>query len=148
MKTNTNSIAAFIHLSTLTQYFFPLGNFLFPLLIWGSKKDDSPYVDTQGKRAINFQLSLLIYTIFLAAVAAFGILTAILQGVDFTNIGHDFNWSIVNLSQFTTLATVSVIALTFLGMLKVAEFFLIIYAGVKTSNGEDFKYPLTINFIK
>jgi uncharacterized Tic20 family protein len=30
----------------------------------------------------------------------------------------------------------------------VAEFFLIIYASIKASNGEKYKYPLTIPFIK
>ncbi len=148
METKNNSIAAAIHLSALTQYFVPFGNFLFPLLIWGSKKDASTYIDIQGKRAINFQLSLLIYTIVLASIAVFGILAAVLQGFDFTQIGSDFNWAIVNVGQFTTLATVAIVALTILLALKVLEFFLIIYAAIKTSNGDDFKYPITINFIK
>ncbi len=32
--------------------------------------------------------------------------------------------------------------------MKAAEFFLIIYATIRTANGEFFKYPITINFIK
>ena len=33
--------------------------FLLPLLIWLLKKDQSRYVDDQGKEALNFQLTLL-----------------------------------------------------------------------------------------
>nr|MBP8066618.1 DUF4870 domain-containing protein [Flavobacterium sp.] len=32
--------------------------------------------------------------------------------------------------------------------LKVVEFFLIIYAAVKTSNGEKYNYPLSISFLR
>ncbi|MBS3763452.1 MAG: DUF4870 domain-containing protein [Planctomycetes bacterium] len=34
--------------------------FLGPLIIWLVKKDDSDFVDDQGKEALNFQLTLLI----------------------------------------------------------------------------------------
>jgi uncharacterized Tic20 family protein len=34
--------------------------FLGPLIIWLVKKDDAPYVDDQGKEALNFQLTVLI----------------------------------------------------------------------------------------
>jgi uncharacterized Tic20 family protein len=38
MKTTTEKIATFTHLSALTQYFIPFGNFIFPILFWTSKK--------------------------------------------------------------------------------------------------------------
>lgn len=34
--------------------------FLGPLIIWLIKKDESPFVNDQGKEAVNFQLSILI----------------------------------------------------------------------------------------
>jgi uncharacterized Tic20 family protein len=34
--------------------------FLGPLIIWLIKKDQSPFVDDQGKEALNFQLTMLI----------------------------------------------------------------------------------------
>lgn len=49
-------------------------NFVGPLIIWLIKKDSSPYVDAQGKNALNFQLSFLIY------YAVSGILCFILIG--------------------------------------------------------------------
>ena len=32
-----------------------------PLIVWLIKKDESPFVDEQGKEAVNFQLTMLIY---------------------------------------------------------------------------------------
>jgi uncharacterized Tic20 family protein len=34
--------------------------FLGPLIIWLIKKDDTPFVDDQGKEALNFQITVLI----------------------------------------------------------------------------------------
>jgi uncharacterized Tic20 family protein len=34
--------------------------FLGPLIIWLIKKDQSPFVDDQGKEALNFQITLII----------------------------------------------------------------------------------------
>jgi uncharacterized Tic20 family protein len=65
MKTTTEKIATFTHLSALTQYFI-FGNFIFPILFWTSKKE-SEFVDYSGKQ--NQQLSLLLYTIGLALIA-------------------------------------------------------------------------------
>lgn len=44
---------------------FP-GHLLGPLIVWLAKRDDSPEIDAHGKEALNFQISMLIYT----AVAA------------------------------------------------------------------------------
>lgn len=35
-------------------------NFLGPLIIWLIKKDESPFVDDQGKEALNFQITIAI----------------------------------------------------------------------------------------
>ncbi|NIA22064.1 MAG: DUF4870 domain-containing protein [Anaerolineaceae bacterium] len=43
-------------------------SFIGPLVIWLMKKDQSPYVDTQGKEAMNFQLSMLIYIVALGII--------------------------------------------------------------------------------
>ena len=67
--TNKKNLATFTHLSTLKQYFIPFGNYIFPILIWTSKKKDSEFVDYHGKQALNFQLSLLLYSLVLAIIA-------------------------------------------------------------------------------
>lgn len=57
------------HLSALVGL---LGNgvgfFLGPLAVWAFKKDSHPFVDEQGKEAINFQLTLIIVGAIAVAV--------------------------------------------------------------------------------
>ncbi|RZJ59594.1 MAG: DUF4870 domain-containing protein [Flavobacterium sp.] len=144
--TADRNITTVLQLSAFTQYFFPFGNFIFPAILWSLKKDQSKFVDFNGRQAINFQLSVLLYTLFLGLVAVPVIIYAVLNGIEMnfvTPAKWDFN--IQNMAGI--VATTGILGLTFLG-LKVTEFFLIIYASVKNSNGENFKYPLTINFIK
>jgi uncharacterized Tic20 family protein len=49
--------------STLAHLSGLFTHFLGPLIIWLVKKNDSPFVDDQGKEALNFQLSILVYQI-------------------------------------------------------------------------------------
>jgi uncharacterized Tic20 family protein len=58
--------AAFCHLSALSGFLIPFGNFLGPLILWLMKRNESTFVDDQGKEALNFQL-----TLFLAYIVAF-----------------------------------------------------------------------------
>ncbi len=57
---NERSWATLIHLSALTGLVIPVLMVIAPLIIWFWKKKDKPFVDTQGKEAINFQLTILI----------------------------------------------------------------------------------------
>lgn len=38
-----------------------IGSVLGPLIVWLIKKDQFPFVDEQGKEALNFQITMLIY---------------------------------------------------------------------------------------
>lgn len=40
-----------------------LGCVLGPLIVWLIKKDEYPFVNEQGKEAVNFQITMLIYTV-------------------------------------------------------------------------------------
>jgi uncharacterized Tic20 family protein len=151
MDTITEKNAAtFTHLSSLTQYFFPFGNYIFPILIWTAKKEKSEFVDHNGKQVLNFQLSLLLYSLVLLAVAIPVFIITLFQNVPFNAIIHDNNFVIDNFNMDNNmgLLTIGIMAVLIFGVLKVSEFFLIIYAAIKTSNGERFKYPITIPFIK
>ncbi|WP_269240396.1 DUF4870 domain-containing protein [Flavobacterium limnophilum] len=148
--TNEKNLAAFTHLSTLSQYCIPFGNYIFPILIWSSKKDQSEFIDHHGKQALNFQLSMFLYTLTLGLIALPIILTTIFSNIPLNAIINDDdfiinNFSVENISGIIIVATVAIFM--FIG-LKVAEFFLIIYASLKASNGEKYRYPLTIPFIK
>jgi uncharacterized protein len=58
-----NAFAMWCHLGTFAGVFIPFGNFLAPLIIWLSKKDEDPLVDDQGKESLNFQISVLLYAV-------------------------------------------------------------------------------------
>jgi hypothetical protein len=51
------------HLSTFAGYLVPFGNILGPLVVWLVKKDEYAFVDDQGKEALNFQISITIYSL-------------------------------------------------------------------------------------
>lgn len=53
-------MAMFAHLSALVGIIIPFGNILGPLLIWLLKKETMPFVDDQGKEALNFQITVTI----------------------------------------------------------------------------------------
>ncbi|MBC5837259.1 DUF4870 domain-containing protein [Flavobacterium muglaense] len=151
MDTITHKNAAtFIHLSTLSQYFIPFGNYIFPILVWSTKKDESDFVDYNGKQVLNFQLSLLLYSLVLIAIAVPVFIITIFNNVPFDAIVHDDNFVLNNFNFDANmgLLTIGIMAVLIFGVLKISEFFLIIYGAIKTSNGEKFKYPITIPFIK
>ncbi len=64
----------FTHLSSLAGLIVPFGNILGPLILWQVKKAEFPFVDDQGKEAVNFNITMAIASI----VAA--ILTVVLIG--------------------------------------------------------------------
>ena len=56
--------ALICHLSGLAGYIIPIaGNIIGPLVVWLVKKDQSWFIDDQGKEALNFQITLTIYMI-------------------------------------------------------------------------------------
>ena len=52
--------AMFAHLSALIGFIIPFGNIIGPLVIWMIKKETMPFVDQQGKEALNFQITVTI----------------------------------------------------------------------------------------
>ncbi|MFV8373980.1 DUF4870 domain-containing protein [Flavobacterium sp. LB1P62] len=151
METTTEkNTATFTHLSALTQYFIPFGNYIFPILIWSSKKDKSEFVDYHGKQVLNFQLSLLLYSLVLIMIAVPIFLITFLKNIPFEALINDHDVVLRNFSFEGNIGmlTVGLVAVLIFGLLKVVEFFLIIYASIKTSNGEKYNYPITIPFLK
>ncbi|MBT8136861.1 MAG: DUF4870 domain-containing protein [Gammaproteobacteria bacterium] len=105
--------AMLTHLSALTAFFTGgFGAIIGPLVVWLIKKDEMPFVDDQGKEALNFQITMLIATIVSA------VLVLVLIG-------------------FLMLVVVGIFDLV-----------MVIIAAVKANDGEQFRYPLTIRFLK
>ena len=151
MKTsNERTIASITHLSALSQYIIPFGNYIFPLILWTTNKDKSDFVNHHGKQTLNFQLSMLLYSFLfvLIAVPTFLIwLFKIINQLELEKHAVEFH-DVFTTQNITGMVIVGIVAAIIFLVLKLAEFFLVIYAAFKAADGEYYKYPLTINFIK
>jgi len=157
VTTANKTYATLLQLSAYTQYIFPFGSFIFPVILWSAKKEESEFIDHNGRQAINFQLSLLVYTIVLTIIAVPIFFYTLFKDFNFGPVCNsnwiyrdNIHWTIENFDtgKITGLVAVALIAGFILLAMKIAEFFFILYAAVKNSNGINCNYPLTINFIK
>ncbi|MDH7447055.1 DUF4870 domain-containing protein [Aquimarina sp. 2201CG14-23] len=146
---NHKNIATFMHLGVFTKYFIPFGNFIVPILLWTTNKDKSEFIDTHGKEAINFQLSVLLYTVILGMISFPFFMFNILGDASLYDVFHHdgFNINFSDGGGFRTL-----IGASFVGVIALIGFFLeiifIISAALKANKEELYRYPLTIRFIK
>jgi uncharacterized Tic20 family protein len=105
--------AMLCHIAGLGGFIVPfVGCVIGPLIIWQIKKDLDPFVDTNGKEAMNFQITMLICGV-IALLLCFACIGTVL------------------------LPVVGIVDIVFL-----------IIAAIKTSNGEAYRYPISIRFIK
>jgi uncharacterized Tic20 family protein len=89
-----------------------LGFLVGPLIVWLVKREDDPFIDEQGKEAVNFQITMML---------------AILVCVPLLFV---------------------VIGIFLMPLIGIWDVVLTIIAGVKAANGEHWRYPATIRFIK
>ena len=89
-----------------------LTSFLGPLILWLIKKDDDPFIDKQGKEALNFQITVAI---------AF-IVSSLLIGV--------------------------CIGALLVPAVAIADLVFSIMACVKANQGQAYRYPVSIRFVK
>ncbi|WP_137819055.1 DUF4870 domain-containing protein [Pseudomonas sp. 2FG] len=70
--------AMFCHFAAFIGLVFPFGNLLGPLIVWQIKKDLDPFVDAQGKEALNFQITValaaLVCILLMLVVIGFALL--------------------------------------------------------------------------
>jgi uncharacterized Tic20 family protein len=55
--------AMLCHLSAFAAFFFPFGGIIGPLICWLTRKDESQWIDQNGKASLNFQMSVLLYMV-------------------------------------------------------------------------------------
>lgn len=99
------------HLSALAGFVIPFGSIIGPLVVWLIKREESGFVDRQGKEALNFQI-----TMFIAFLISLVLM--------FVLIG------------FVLIAAVVIF-----------DLIMIIVATIKTSEGQDFRYPVSLRLI-
>jgi len=108
------------HLSALAGFIgVPFGNILGPLIVWQLKKNEFPSVDAHGKAALNFQITVTLAAMVTVAVMLVGMFLCV-------------GWLL-----FPVVILIGLAGLIFP-----------IIAGIKASNGEDYKYPWSIEFVK
>ena len=60
VSTEEKNLAVIMHLSILAGILIPFVGLLVPVVIWALKKNESPYLDDQGKEVINFIINIFI----------------------------------------------------------------------------------------
>ena len=108
------------HLLSFAGFFIPFGSIIGPLVIWLIKKDQSPFVNDQGKESLNFQISLVIYGIIGSVVSL--ILMLVLIG-------------------FVLIIVVGI-------ALAIFWIVMTIIASMRANEGQVYRYPLTIRLLK
>ena len=67
--------AMLTHLAAFAAFLIPFGNIIGPLLVWQLKKDLGPFVEKNGKEALNFQITIaivaLVCTMLMFALVGF-----------------------------------------------------------------------------
>lgn len=114
------------HLSALIGLFGNgLGFILGPLIIWLVKRGDHPFVDEQGKEAVNFQLTvfvlLIVWTLVLVALAL--------------------------LSPDEVSVVAVLLAGLGLAVIGIGDIVLTIVAAVRANAGRHYRYPIVFRFI-
>lgn len=81
MEKDARQWATIIHLSALAGL---LGNgvgfVIVPLVIWLLKKNDHPFIDEQGKEAVNFQITMML-AFFVSLVLAIVLIGYVLMAI-------------------------------------------------------------------
>ncbi len=150
------NLGAAIHASTFSRFFIPFGNFLLPLVLWLANRKENAFIDHNGKQALNFQISLLLYSVILGIIAVpffLGFLPNILEGGildirdfnDFNGINFHFDGDHFNWGWFAWPAGIAGLAHLALFIINIVY---TILATIRTNEGQVFKYPITIGFIK
>ena len=146
MKNNNEHTNAFlIHISAFAGFIFPFGNIVSPLIAWQTLKDRSAFLDEQGKEAVNFNISYTLYILVLSilflpfAIGSF--FSSHKRHINWNNFNINFDISTDNLFGLLSFGTLS-------SIIYLASIILVIIAALKAKDGNNYKYPFTIKFIK
>ncbi|WP_143306679.1 DUF4870 domain-containing protein [Chitinophaga vietnamensis] len=127
----------FIHLGGIVgMMIIPgVGNIIGVLILWLIKRNESAFVDDQGKEAINFQITLSLISVLLGIIGfiSFGLWSL---GTFWSN-RHDmfdfhWGWSWMGLH----------------GILWILNLVFSIVGAVKASNGVSYRYPFSLRIVK
>mgnify|MGYP003605458680 FL=1 len=76
--------AMFCHFSAFLGMWFPFGSLIGPLILWQMKRESDPFIDDQGKEALNFQITVAIASavcyVLMFSLIGFALLGLVLIG--------------------------------------------------------------------
>lgn len=116
---NQNNLAVGCHLLGFLGLLVPLGNILAPLALWLIKREGNPFVDYQGREAVNFQISFSLW------------------GIIAVTLSLALVWTVI-------IPVLAVIALVILAVIWVVT---MILAAMRASRGEAYRYPFTLRLL-
>lgn len=142
MKQNDHNTNAFlIHISAFSNFLFSFGDIIVPLILWQTLKKRSELLNEQGKEAVNFNISYNLYMI-ISAIVFLPFSFRNFFNFRFNNWNNfNFHFDTNNYYGLFSLGTIAIILL-------IIKIILTIIAAMKAKEGELYKYPLTIKFIK
>ncbi len=114
---DTRTLAAFCHLGGLV-WLVGLPGVVGVLVPWLCGRDRSAFVDENGREALNFHLSLLVYELLLGALA------------------------------FVTCGLGALVAVPLVLVMTVAALVCSVLGALEASNGRTYRYPLTLRLVR
>jgi uncharacterized Tic20 family protein len=131
VSTDDKSWATLCHIASFAGWAVPFGHILAPLVVWLIKRDGNPLVDDQGKEAVNFQLSLTLYTGLLLLPIALHLVVSALGGR-------------LPAPAFSGLLPLAVL----FAVLVFASLAFVVIGAVRAYHGETYRYPFTLRLIR
>ncbi|GAA5534579.1 DUF4870 domain-containing protein [Deinococcus aluminii] len=138
--------ALVIHLSPLLGLVLPgLGNVLGPLAAWLAYRDRAPVLDDQGKEALNFQLSVWLYSVLVGLLFLALFSLGLIGGAFGAAAGSP------NLGAFAFFGSLAAFFAFFIPASLVLWAFplvVMLLAVIRVSQGRAYRYPLSLRFVR
>lgn len=143
MKNNNQNMNAFLlHISAFAGFIFPFGHIIIPLIAWQALKKRSLFLDEQGKEAVNFNLSYTLYFFILTLTFIPFAVSTFMKNINIFDDFHiNFDFNLSNILGFIGFGLIT-------GVIYLVGIALVIIASIKAKEGENYRYPFTIKFIK
>ncbi|KAA2242510.1 DUF4870 domain-containing protein [Chitinophaga agrisoli] len=111
-----------------------VGNIIGALVMWLIKRNDSAFIDNQGKEALNFQITLSFINV------AIGVLYGIRHGVWAFRHMWDNDFSFRHIDFFTFSSAY--------GIVWLLNIIFSIIGAVRANKGEAYRYPISWRIVK
>ena len=105
-------------LASLFLPFIPAANVVIPFIVWSAKRHDHPYIDVQGREALNFQI-----TMALLGLSAWLVITVL------------------------KIIFIGKLLLWVPGLILIAQLGGTVVGAIRAYDGERFRYPLILRFV-